>query len=145
MYSEKRQRGNIAEDLVCNHLSREGFNILERNFLKKYGEIDIVAEKDNIIRFIEVKSSHYRINSCEDVGVSCETWASVDNSLLEMDYSPIENVHRKKQQRLARVIKRYILEKNLDDRDFEVDIVSVLLDHRYHNANLVFLENVLIS
>ena len=32
-----------------------------------------------------------------------------------------------------------------DDRDFEVDIVSVLLDHRYHNANLVFLENVLIS
>ena len=56
MYSLKRQKGNIAEEIVVSRVKREGFNIICQNYLKKWGEIDIVAEKSRKIHFIEVKS-----------------------------------------------------------------------------------------
>lgn len=51
-----RAKGNIAEDRACEYLSEHGFTILERNYYAKFGEIDIIATKDNIYHFVEVKS-----------------------------------------------------------------------------------------
>ncbi|MGB9771331.1 MAG: YraN family protein [Candidatus Kapaibacteriota bacterium] len=48
--------GKCGEDIACEHLLKKGFNILKRNFhFGKLGELDIVAEKDNTIVFVEVK------------------------------------------------------------------------------------------
>ena len=54
----KRRLGDIGENLACVFLEKRGFEILERNYLRKWGEIDIVTKKDGVIRFIEVKDSY---------------------------------------------------------------------------------------
>jgi len=53
-----RQKGNLAEDKACGFLKARGFEILERNFYaSRFGEVDIIAKKSDIIYFVEVKSS----------------------------------------------------------------------------------------
>lgn len=47
--------GILGEDKACNFLKKQGFEILKRNFHSKFGEIDIIAKKDEILHFIEVK------------------------------------------------------------------------------------------
>lgn len=47
--------GNIGEILAKNYLKKKKFKILETNFKCKIGEIDIIASKNNIIVFVEVK------------------------------------------------------------------------------------------
>jgi putative endonuclease len=50
--------GDESESLATHFLEQEGFVILERNyFAKKLGEIDIIAKKEDVLHFIEVKSS----------------------------------------------------------------------------------------
>jgi putative endonuclease len=46
----------LGENAACEFLLKKGYKILERNFRKGYGEIDIIAIKDNILVFIEVKT-----------------------------------------------------------------------------------------
>lgn len=50
----------LGEDKACEYLKKLGFKIIERNFRKGYGEIDIVAidesEKEKVLAFIEVKT-----------------------------------------------------------------------------------------
>ncbi len=46
-----------AEDRAVEFLQKEGFEILCRNFRSKFGEIDIVALKDGVVNFFEVKFS----------------------------------------------------------------------------------------
>ncbi len=49
-------KGKAAEDLASKYLLSKGYKILERNFRKQYGEIDIIARKDNVLIFVEVRS-----------------------------------------------------------------------------------------
>ena len=51
-----RAKGNIAEDKACTFLDENGFVIIERNFYSRFGEIDVIATKDEVLHFIEVKS-----------------------------------------------------------------------------------------
>jgi len=51
-----RYKGNIAENRAVEFLEDSGYEIVDRNFYTKFGEIDIIAKKDNIFHFIEVKS-----------------------------------------------------------------------------------------
>ena len=51
-----RAIGDVGENAVCRFLERNGYRILDRNFTVRGGEIDIIAEKNGIIAFVEVKS-----------------------------------------------------------------------------------------
>jgi len=53
---ERHQAGWRAEEYAANHLVRRGYHILGRNVLVGGGEIDIIAEHDNRLIFIEVRS-----------------------------------------------------------------------------------------
>ena len=46
----------LGEDLACEYLKKIGFKILERNYRKTYGEIDVVAIDNDVLTFIEVKT-----------------------------------------------------------------------------------------
>lgn len=46
----------IGEEIATKYLKKNGFKIIERNFRKGYGEIDIVSVHDNILVFVEVKT-----------------------------------------------------------------------------------------
>jgi putative endonuclease len=120
MYSKKRQFGNLGEKVACVFLEKHGFTILERNYLRKWGEIDIVAKKKNITHFIEVKS------------VSSET-----------SYRPEENLHPQKLKRLARTMQTYVLEKHLDG-EWQLDLVTARIDAAKREAKVEMLENIVI-
>ncbi|MBX7096723.1 MAG: YraN family protein [Myxococcaceae bacterium] len=51
----RRQRGDDAEALVCAHLEEHGYRIRERNAAYRFGELDVVAEKDGVLCFVEVR------------------------------------------------------------------------------------------
>ena len=51
-----KSRGNTGESAVCDFLVRHGYRILRRNFTIRGGEIDIIAEKNGITAFVEVKT-----------------------------------------------------------------------------------------
>lgn len=55
-HTQRRKAGNIGEDAVCGFLARHGYEIIKRNFTVRGGEIDIIAEKADIIAFVEVKT-----------------------------------------------------------------------------------------
>lgn len=53
--TEKRSSGDLAEAFVAEQLQKEGYKIIMRNYQKPYGEIDIIAQKSDVIAFVEVK------------------------------------------------------------------------------------------
>ncbi|HEY0839529.1 MAG TPA: YraN family protein [Vulgatibacter sp.] len=54
--SERRSRGLAAEGLAARHLEARGWTIVARNHTCRMGEVDIVAEKDGSVAFVEVRS-----------------------------------------------------------------------------------------
>ena len=48
--------GKKGEDLVADYLKKKGCIIFKRNYISRFGEIDIIAEKGNLIMFVEVKT-----------------------------------------------------------------------------------------
>src|SRR3990167_921970 len=109
--TKKRKLGDIGENIACDFLERRGLEIIERNYLRKWGEIDIIARKNNIIHFIEVKSVS-RVTLDEPV-----THGTTD-------YRPEDNMHQWKLRRLARTMQTYLLDKKLDC-DWQLDIETV--------------------
>ena len=53
---DNKATGKQGEDLAVNYLSKNGFTILHRNWRHRYVEIDIIAYKEKILHFIEVKT-----------------------------------------------------------------------------------------
>jgi len=51
-----RAKGNRAEDKAAIFLEDNGYLVIERNFYSRFGEIDIIASKDDVLHFVEVKS-----------------------------------------------------------------------------------------
>ncbi|MBI1919332.1 YraN family protein [Candidatus Microgenomates bacterium] len=51
-----KETGKKGEDLAVDYLRRHGYKIIERNFQKGYGEIDIVAQEGDTLVFVEVKT-----------------------------------------------------------------------------------------
>jgi putative endonuclease len=126
--TDKRKLGDIGENIACGFLEKRGFIILERNYLKKWGEIDIVARKGEITHFVEVKS------------VSCRTLPAVAH---ETNYRPEDNMHPWKLKRLARTIQTYMLHKKLDC-DFQLDLITVKMDMATRRARVEVVENIVI-
>ena len=123
----KKQVGALGEDLACKFLVKKGFIVLDRNYWQKFGEIDIVAKKGHIIRFIEVKT------------VSCRMYEAGNRD----NYRPEDNVHPQKIKRLARAIQTYVLDKNIEN-EFQIDVITVKLDLDNKKARIQFLENIVL-
>ncbi|MFH1873585.1 MAG: YraN family protein [Pseudomonadota bacterium] len=49
-------KGKMGENAACAYLKQHGYKIIERNFRVRIGEIDIIAQKDDILHFFEVKT-----------------------------------------------------------------------------------------
>lgn len=130
--TERQKIGALGEDIAVKYLRNKSFAVLERNYRKKYGEIDIIAQKDEIIHFIEVKS------------VSCEIFAK-NVSRVTDTYRPEDNIHPMKLKRLARTIQVYLLEKYQNDEPpWVFDAITVRLDIKNRRARVKFLENIIL-
>ncbi|PCI20910.1 hypothetical protein COB64_01485 [Candidatus Wolfebacteria bacterium] len=131
-FSSKTQKiGEIGEDLACRFLVKHKYSVIERNFTKKWGEIDIIASKSNVLHFIEVKT---KSTDLSDVSV-------VNNE----EFRPEEKIDAHKLGRMARTIQSYLLEKNVMDRvEWQVDALLVFLDVKNKKAKVKSIENLII-
>jgi len=119
--TEKRKLGDIGENIACDFLKSKGFEVLERNYLRQWGEIDIVAKKGGVMRFVEVKSVNHETG-----------WVR-----------PEENMHPGKIKRLLRTIETYMLHKKLDC-DFQLDLITVKMNPQTRQARIELFENIVI-
>lgn len=133
MKTGKRKIGDVGEELVSRFLIKQGYKIIERNYLKKWGEIDIVAEKEGVLHFVEVKSLTWK-----------PSYAKASEGRAE--YLPEENIRLWKKQRMSRAIRTYFLDRKLsDETDFQIDIAAVFLDFEHKKAKIRILKNIILD
>jgi putative endonuclease len=122
---KNRETGDRGEDIACFYLEKHGFFIQERKHLRKWGEIDIIAVKDNKLHFIEVKSV-------------------IDRGISE-GYRPEENVTNLKQRKLRRVIQTYLNEHKYDNNmEFEFHVVAVVMNNSTGKSKVKMLNNIIL-
>ena len=107
MTLKTKQLGNLGEEMAVKYLKKQGYKILDRNFrYKGYGEIDIIAKREEDLSFIEVK-----------------TRKTINNS----PYIPEDNITYFKQKQLIKLAKIY-LAKNPPaggDIPWQIDVIAV--------------------
>lgn len=132
---DKNKVGSYGEEIACNYLRKKGFSIVETNYLKKWGEIDIVSRETfknkTIIHFVEVKT------------VSYETKQHLLNAVSYGTWRPEENVHPNKIKKLYRAIESWLLEKN-EDSDWQIDVIAVRIVPCERYATVKYIPNVII-
>jgi putative endonuclease len=101
----RRRFGNASEVAAARFLEGKGYKILVHQFKTRRGEIDLVAEKDGELVFVEVKA---RRN-------------------MKFGY-PEAAVRRDKVGRMAAAANFYLEENNLTDKPFRLDVVAMLLE-----------------
>jgi len=94
-----KAKGNLAEEKGCDYLRSHGFRIIDRNVYNRFGEIDIIALKDNVLHFVEVKSAQ----SYEQA---------------------VNNITASKLQKLNRTIQTYLQKKKFS-LDYCIDALIV--------------------
>ncbi|MFC1721002.1 YraN family protein [Patescibacteria group bacterium] len=144
MVTERRKFGDLGEDVACRHLiEKKGWDILDRNYLKKWGEIDIVSREigktEDILHFIEVKT------------VSRENIALVSRERFVYDL-PEEKVDDYKIKRLHRAIDSYLMENKYISREtgecniaWQLDIIAVFIDMDNKQARIRMTENIVLE
>lgn len=117
----KRAKGDVGEEVCCRYLRTKGYEIVERNYLRPWGEIDIVAKKGSKLSFVEVKS------------VSRES------------FRPEENMHPGKIKRLHRAIQTYLVDHRVPESiEWQLDLACVYLDFSTRKAKVELLENIVL-
>lgn len=124
--------GQMGENIVANFLTKKGFDVICRNYKKKWGELDIVASKDNVLHFVEVKTV-----SRKSFGRHFEQ--EINN------YRPEDNMHPWKLKRLQRAIQTYLIEKYISrESSWQFDLACVFLDQEKRIAKVRFMENLIL-
>jgi len=104
--------GKKGEAIAQEYLINLGYSILEVNWRSKHLETDIIAKKEDVIHFIEVKTR--------------------DNPLVD----PLVSVTLKKQKNLLQAANTYIQEREID-KEIQFDIITVSINNNNVNINHV--------
>lgn len=104
--AEHNELGKLGEDLAVDYLKKNGYTILDTNWTFQKAEIDIIAQKENTLAIVEVK-----------------TRSSLDFGL------PQDFVKPKKIQLLVKAVDAYVNENNLD-KEVRFDIIAIHKDEK---------------
>ena len=126
--TEKQNIGNVGEDIAARFLMRHGYHIIDRNYWKTFGEIDIVCRKDGKVHFIEVKT------------VSRET---VSRETID-EHRAEDNMHPAKLRMVGKAIETYLLEKDIKE-EWGFHGIVVRLDSVRKIARVRLLQNLIIE
>jgi len=136
--TQKQKIGKIGEDIACKSLISREFGVIERNYWKKWGEIDIIAKKNDALHFVEVKTVSHMSSAQSKLDRK-------DGKRVFDNYRPEDNIHPQKLKRLSRTIQTYLLEKNIsEDMEWRFDAVIVFLDQQEKKARVRFIENIIL-
>ncbi len=100
--AEHNELGKLGEELAVDFLTEKGYEILETNWTFQKAEVDIIAQKGNVLAIVEVKT-----RSSSDFG------------------SPQDFVKPKKIQLIVKAINEYVIANDLDV-EVRFDIIAIL-------------------
>ncbi len=115
---QTRARGNFGESLAREYLEKKSFKILESQYFARVGEIDIVAEKQGKLHFVEVKTR------------SSATFGNPEDALT-----------RSKAEKIRKAVGLYLLNNKISHQNYQIDLITVELNYKTRNASICFLEN----
>ncbi|MGM0439388.1 MAG: YraN family protein [Patescibacteria group bacterium] len=116
--SEHLKIGELGEEKAVEMLTEKGYKIVERNNQNKYGEIDIVAFKDEKLVFVEVRSK-----TGTDFGL------------------PEETVNYRKKKKLIKNAKRYINYKNINE-PYRIDVIGIIFNKNKEVERIKHYKNI---
>jgi putative endonuclease len=129
---KNKETGNKGEKITAHYFKSCGYVVLGMNYLKKWGEIDVIVQKDNKVHFIEVKT------------VSYGTKYDLELAVLRGTHRPEENVHNFKLKKLARAVETWIAEYKWTG-DFQIDVAAVRIVPRETYATIKIISNITID
>jgi len=104
-YMNNKALGKIGEDMAVRFLKRKGYRILLRNWRCLFGEIDIIAQENDFLVFVEIKTRR------------------------SIRYGPgYLSVHSSKQLKLIKLAKLYLKRFGISDKPCRIDIVSITIN-----------------
>lgn len=116
MITECRLFGDAGEQEVVKYLQNKNFRILATNYVTRLGEVDIIAELDDLMVFVEVKTRKHEY---------FETAAVVT---------------RPKQRRIIAATKGFILQHNIQDKICRFDVATVLMN-QHQKPKIEYIES----
>ena len=132
--SETQKTGKYGENICVAYLNQSGFRIVERNYTQNFGEIDIIAKKDSVFHFIEVKSIKTK--------VSHETNTK---DVLRETYNPAENFTKKKYHKFYKTVMAYLSDKKVShETKWQIDLYLIYIDEDSKKHKLKKIENIVI-
>jgi putative endonuclease len=120
MSNPRRALGSRGETLAAQRLSSLGYTIRDRNWRCAVGELDIVAEKDDVLIFVEV-----RTRRGDRFG------------------TPEESITPAKRAKLIEVAQTYLDEHSESDRNWRIDVVAVDIGPRGEVSRIEIIENAI--
>ena len=127
MTTKKQDTGKLGEDVAVKYLEKHGYEIIERNYRKPWGEIDIVARETTgqiqELVFIEVKAQN-----------------------INFEWRPEENVGLHKKHQLSKIVSTYLKEHRVSEsQDWRIDVLALKLDFETKNAQVEHIKNIMLN
>jgi len=123
----RRSLGNRGENYAARLLKKKGYRILERNYIGKWGEIDIIAGKRNLLAFVEVKTRSIQSQNA-------------------LESRPAAAVNREKQRKLIQIADEYA--RKIHKKDgvlMRMDIIEIYTEKNQNGKpkvkNAIHMEN----
>jgi putative endonuclease len=115
---KRKETGTIGENIAANYLSKRGYKIRERNYRIRAGEIDIIAEKDGTLVFVEVRTKTSR------------QFGTAEESITD-----------RKKKRLIALAEAYLSDSGEQPASCRIDIVAIDLNAKGELLRLNLIEN----
>ncbi|MBZ5667828.1 MAG: YraN family protein [Acidobacteriia bacterium] len=111
---ERKELGRKGDEKALRFLKKRGYRIIERNYVCKMGEMDIIAKEKDTLVFIEVKTR------------------------TSTEFGPPQlAVNSAKQRQLSKVALNYLKEKQFEDVKARFDVVAILLEQKREEIELI--------
>jgi len=123
---DTKELGVLGEKVAISYLKKRGYKILDQNYSSKFvsgpqiGEIDMIAQKDDVISFVEVKA--------------------LEGSTFPI--SPEEKVDYLKKRKIIKTAEHWLMEKKISlESPWQVDVISIKIDSASKKAKIQHFKN----
>jgi len=119
--TQKSDIGYFAEDLAAEYLEKKGYKIIDRNYRKPWGELDLVATKEGIVIFVEVKANTYD----------------------SIAFDPALRAGNEKLHKVVRTAQLYLDSKKFSsEQNWQIDLVTVIIEKGKETAKITHFKNI---
>lgn len=119
---DSKELGFLAENIASRYLESGGYQIIEKNYRKPWGEIDIIAQNGEVLVFVEVKANRKEFSG---------------------DFNPESRVDWKKLGKITKTAELYMqYEAGNTNREWQVDVIAVTFDSQKKKAKIRHFKNV---